>query len=102
MWVVQAGSNRRKCKLRGRSDPERKPPRRGDATITVKTNPHPLSPPARLSGRPGTPPQHWLQEETTRYAGHSTPVGYTQRPRRGAGPGPGLAGAGQSPTPLHC
>lgn len=36
-----------------RSNPERsRPPRQGDATITVKTNPHPLSPPARLSRRP--------------------------------------------------
>lgn len=37
---------------RGRSNPEHRSPRQGDATITVKTNPHPLSPPARLSRRP--------------------------------------------------
>lgn len=73
------------ARSRGRSHA---PPRRGDATITVKTNPHPLSPPARLSERPrdAAAALSWRRRPL---AGHSTPVGYTQTPRRGAGPGAG-------------
>lgn len=87
-WAARAGNTGVNASSRGRSHPERQPTRRGDATITVKTNPHPLGPPARL-GRPrdaaaalagggdhslDTPPLYPTHTETGRGAG------------RGAGP----------------
>lgn len=75
----------------GRRDSEQKPPRRRNATITVKTNPRPLSPPARLgeaAGRRSSP--GWRRRPL---AGHPTPVGYTQQ-EPGVGRGQGGASRG--------
>jgi hypothetical protein len=69
----------------GRSNLALRPPRRGNATITVKTNPHPLSPPARLSGGRSS-----TSMRRRPLAGHPTPVTYTDtQPRGGAGGGAG-------------
>ncbi|XP_077850249.1 uncharacterized protein LOC144339485 [Macaca mulatta] len=100
VWGAPAGSGiAETARSRRRSNPARRPPRGGNATITVKTNPHPLSPPARLGEAAGR------RSSTSRrrrpLAGHPTPVAHTG-PRLGAGRGRGRAPLGQCRTPAHC
>ncbi|XP_032154812.1 atherin-like [Sapajus apella] len=86
------------ARARRRSDPARRPPRRGN-TITVKTNPHPLSPPARLGEAAGR--RSSSSRRRRPLAGHPTPVAHTG-PRLGAGRGRGRAPLGQCRAPARC
>lgn len=87
--------SRREARSPGRSAREHGH-RDADATITVKTNPRPRSPPARPTrGGRGTPQRHWLEEETTRWTPHPWRI---HRDGDGAGQGAGPREA--EPIPL--